>query len=189
MRGGICFPVKYQSLKGIDNHGYAVIAGQDLKTGIVHVFEQINWVTIEDIVAKDIITRPVKYYGLSHWLNMAWNRYFTQTFYFSQPDELSRRFRLQVIRSAMINPKPRFMEIHINDRDELLSVIWHRIKTGLLEIEKDSELAKVLKEATDENKELFPQIHALGCCLLGMEQYPWRKPYEQPVQEILVGAG
>jgi len=188
MRGGICFPIRYESLMGIDNHGYAIIAGQDLKTGIVHVFEQMNWVTIDDILAKDE-SNAVKYSGLSHWLNMAWNQYFMQAFYFSQPDELSRRFRLQVLRSPMINPKPRFIEIHINNTDDLLSAIWHRIKTGLLEIEKDSEIASLLKETKVENKEIFPQIHALGCCLLGLEQYPWRKPYEQPIQEILVAAG
>ncbi len=190
MRGGICFPIRYESLTGIDNHGYAIIAGQDLKTGIVHVFEQMNWITIDDILAKDE-SNKVKYPGLSHWLNMAWSRYFMQAFYFSQPDELSRRFRLQVLRSPMINPKPRFIEIHINKEDELLSVIRHRIKTGLLEIEKDSEIAILLKEAREERREvkLFPQIHALGCCLLGLEQYPWRKPYEQPIQEILVASG
>ena len=188
MRGGICFPFKYQSLKGIENHAYAVIAGQDLKTGIVHVFEQINWVTIDDILSKDI-KNSIKYPGLSHWLNMAWNKYFIQTFYFNQPDELSRRFRLQILRSLMISPKPRFVEVSINNKDDLLSAIWHRIKTGQLEIEKDSQIANILKETMVEDKELFPQIHALGCCLLGFEQYPWRKPYEQPIQEILVTAG
>lgn len=188
MRGGICFPFKYQSLKGIANHGYAVIAGQDLKTGIVHVFEQINWVTIDDILSKDI-KNSIKHPGLSHWLNMAWNKYFIQAFYFNQPDELSRRFRLQILRSLMISPKPRFVEVFINNKDDLLSAIWHRIKTGRLEIEKDSEIANILKETMVEDKELFPQIHALGCCLLGFEQYPWRKPYEQPIQEILVAAG
>ncbi|MCK4716977.1 MAG: hypothetical protein KAT54_09245, partial [Candidatus Marinimicrobia bacterium] len=185
MRGGICFPVKYQSLTGIDNHGYAIIAGQDLKTGRVHVFEQMNWITTDDILAKmydgKMPINAIKYPGLSHWLNMAWNKYFLQTFYFSQPDELSRRFRIQIIRSLMINPKPRFVDVSINNKDDLLSAIWHRIKTGQLEIEKDSEIGNILKETMVEDRELFPQIHALGCCLLGFEQYPWRKPYEQPI--------
>jgi len=194
MRGGICFPFKYESLKGIDNHGYAVIAGQDFKTDIVHVFEQINWITIDDILSKgasqeSLPMNTIKYPGLSHWFNMGWNKYFIQTFYFNQPDELSRRFRLQIIRSKMINPKPRFVEIDINNKDDLLSGIWHRIKTGKLEIEKDSEIAEILKGTMIDDKEVFPQIHALGCCLLGFEQYPWRKPYEQPIQEILVAAG
>jgi len=188
MRGGICFPMKYQSLTGIGNHGYIVIAGQDLKTGIIHIFEQMNWVTIDDILSRDI-TNAIKYPGLSHWFNMGWNKYFIQSFYFNQPDELSRRFRLQIIRSLMINPKPRFVEIDINNQNDLLSVISHRIKTGMLEIEKDSEIGTLLKETMVEDKELYPQIHALGCCLLGFEQYPWRKPYEQPIQEILVAAG
>jgi len=187
MRGGICFPVKYQSLKGIDNHGYAIIAGQDVKTGIVHVFEQMNWVTIDDILVKD--TNVIKHHGLSHWFNMGWNKYFIRAFYFNQPDELSRRFRLQILRSAMIDPKPRFIEIHISNKNDLLSSIWHRIKTGMLEIEKDSEIGYILKETMAGDKELYPQIHALGCCLLGLEEYPWRKPYEQPIQEMLVASG
>jgi len=194
MRGGICFPVKYKSLTGIDNHGYAVMAGQDLKTGIIHVFEQVNWVTIDDILSKgtsqeSLPMNAIRYPGLSHWFNMCWNKYFMQTFYFNQPDELSRRFRLQIIRSPMINPKPRIVEMFINSKDDLLSGIWHRIKTGQLEIEKGSEIGDVLKDTMVEDKILFPQIHALGCCLLGFEQYPWRKPYEQPIQELLVAAG
>lgn len=188
MRGGICFPMRYQSLTGIAHHGYAIIAGQDIKTNVVHIFEQMNWVTIDDILEKNI-TNAVKYPGLSHWFNMGWNKYFMQTYYFSQPDELSRRFRLQVLRSAMINPKPRFVELHIDNKNDLLSSIWHRIKTGMLEIERNSEIANILQETMIEDKELFPQIHALGCCLMGFEQYPWRKPYEQPVQEILVASG
>ena len=125
MRGGICFPVKYVSNDRIHNNGYAVLAGQDVKTNKIHVFEQMNWVTVDDILEID--NKTIKYPGLSHWLNMAWNKYFCRTFYYNQSEEHSRRFRLQILRSKMIAPKPSIVEVPIsgkNLKDELLSSLW-----------------------------------------------------------------
>lgn len=190
MRGGICFPMKYKSPQGIENKGYAVIGGQNVKTGIVHIYEQMSWVTVDDILATDgdpeMPVNAVKYPGFSHWLNKVWNEYFSQTFYFNQSEELSRRFRLQILRSFMINPKPRIVEVPISDKLDFLSSIWLWVKTERIKIGLGTELLKNLDTLQKDDKTMYPSVYALGCCLLGLERFPWRKPYERPIQEVLV---
>ena len=183
MRGGICFPIQYKVQDEIEINGFAVMAGQDVVTKQIYIFEQTQWVTIDDILSPN---RGIRYDGLSHWLNRIWSKYFAQTFYFIQPDEVYRRFSLQILRSPMISPKPRIVEIYGDEPRNLIPVIWRLIKTGSLEIERESILAEQLSQSFTDDKKLLPAVHALGCCLMGIERYPWRKPYEQPIREVLV---
>ena len=187
MRAGICFPVRYQTMTGaFGNHGFIIAAGQDVKTGKVHVYDGTPWVAIDDILDKD---NRVEYPGLSHWLNKTWGELFLQTFYFHQPDEMSRRYRLQILRSQMVVPKPRIVELPPVDVADMLSAIWHFVKTGAIEIESGSDLAIALAPLGKNNPvggQLHPAVHALGCCLIEIERFPWRAPYEKPIIERLV---
>ncbi len=186
IRGGISFPYRYKTASGINNHGYIVLSGQDIKTSKVYIYEQMNWVTIDDILDDK---NKIKYNGLSHWLNKMWNEYYGRTFCFHQPEELSSRFRLQIKRSPMIQPKPRIIDMEVVDKNDLVSIIWHWVKTEKIEIEKESMVALNLQEMMkDSVAEMTPAIHALGCCLLGIERYPWRKPYQENIREILIPA-
>ena len=117
--------------------------------------------------------KKIKYPGLSHWFNEMWNKYFIRKYFFHQPEELSRRFRLQMRRSPMIDPKPRLIEMEVVDKEDMVSVMWHWIKTGKIEISKESEVAINLQEmGKDSSQDMTPAIHALGCCLIGIEKYP-----------------
>lgn len=185
MKGGVCWPVPFERNGVMDTVGYAVMAGMDLASGVVYVFEQVPWVVIDDIIGAGGI---VKYEGLSHWLNRIWTDYFASVFYFLQTDEVSRRFRLQVIRSNMIRPKPRFVELPPVDVSDLIGVVWRLIKEGRLRFDKGSEIDRDLTSVKEGDKQLFPAVHALGCCLTGFDRFPWRKPYEQSIREILIPA-
>lgn len=192
IRGGICFPVHYRTSQGIVNNGYAVIGGKDLITGIVWIYGQMSFVTVDDILATegdpDYPVNAVKYPGLSHWLNKMWGDYFSQTFYYNQPEELSRRFILQIKRSFMIKPKPRIVEVPITNERDFLSSVWHWSKTEKIKIDKDSQLVKDMASMQEDDKNILPSVYALGCLLMGVERYPWRKPYEAPIQEVFIAS-
>ncbi len=183
MRGGICWPIRYEYLGNVDTNGYVVIAGQDIKTRKVYVFEQLEWVTIDNIVDED---NTLRYYGLSHWFNEAWTNYFATAYFWHQEEELARRFRLQVLRSDMILPKPRFIEIPTTTTSDIISCIWGAIKTNVLRREGSTPLEDQLREVKAGDKQVLPAVHALGCCLLGLERFQWRPPVEKPIKEILV---
>ena len=185
MRGGVCWPIQYEWKGQVDTAGYALMAGHEIKTGKVFVFEQIQWVTIDNILEDNNILR---YLGLSHWFNKVWAEYFADAYFWQQQDELARRFRLQVLRSVMINPKPHFIETPYSDTSDLVSCIWRMLKGNLLFREAGTILEDQLTSVKAGDKQVLPAIHALGCCLLGLERFPWRPPMEKQIQEILIPA-
>ena len=190
MRGGICFPVYFEIQGVVDVSGYAIMAGQDVLTGKIYIFEQIPWVSIDNILDDNNV---LKYRGLSHWFNQVWAEYFADTYFWQQPDQVSRRIRLQVIRSVMINPKPRFVEVPLPGQNQarttdIVSSIWPRLKAKTLLRSGETPLEAQLAMVKTGDKQVLPAVHALGCCLMGIERYSWRKPVERPIREILIAA-
>jgi hypothetical protein len=183
MRGGVCWPIRYEHKGQIDMNGYILMAGQDVKTGRVYVFEQMEWVTVDNIVGENNVLR---YPGLSSWFNKVWQGYFADTFYWQQEDELARRFKLQILRSDMIEPKPRFVEVPYSDTSDIVNSIWKMVKLEMLKQEGGTVLEEQLKAVKAGDKQVLPAVHALGCCLLGFERFPWRKPAERPIREMLL---
>jgi len=192
MRGGICFPLTYEWLGQYAVDGYAVMAGQDVKTGKIYIFEEISWLSIDDVTQTDPYNpdapMQIEYQGLSHWLNKVWSEYFAGTFYWNQDQENATRMRLDAIRSPMVQPKPRFVELPPYKSESFIAVIWVMIRSRTLKIKSGTILEKQLEAVKAGERTLYPAVHALGCCLLGLERYPWRPPYKKPEQEILIPA-
>ena len=182
MRGGICWPIKYEINGRIDTNGYAVMAGMDVDSKVVYVFEEQQWVTIDHIIRDN----KIEHHGLSQWFNRLWNDYFASKFYFHQPHQLAKRFRLQASRSDMIKPKPKFKELPPTDTDDIVAAIWHIVKEGALKYTKGGLVEEQLKMVKAGDKQVLPAVHALGCALVGLARYPWRKPYQKPIQEIFI---
>jgi hypothetical protein len=185
MKGGICFPMFYEYLGRTDIEGYALMAGLDIETGIVYVFEQTAWTVIDNILHPD---GSLRLEGLSGWVNRGWLNYFARVFYFHQADELARRHRLQVLRSRMIEPKPNFVELPPTDAEDIIGVIWRFVKAGRLRRAGGTVLEDQLQLVKSGDRQVFPAVHALGCCLTAFELHPWRKPYERPIREVIVPA-
>jgi len=177
MIGGICWPVQYELPdQPPDVLGYAILAGKDLETGIVYVFEQKDFVTIEHIFNEKQI---VAYHGLAPWFNTIWARYYANRFYFNQSDEISRKYRLDVIRSEMITSRPQMIEVPMPDIKDALHTVWRYAKTKGVKIDADSLLGVHLPLAkVDKHKRNIasPPVHALACMLVGLDRFPYRKP-------------
>lgn len=183
VKGGICFPEKYKTSEGIKTNGYAVLGCQDIKTQKVYIFEQMSWVTIDDILEDE--SNQIKWEGLSHWFNKCWTEYFGSNFYFCQEDELTKRYRIQISRSPMINPKPVMIETIAEKRENIIGNIWHWVMTERVRMQ-ESELHAHLIMTKEDDTQFFPAVHALGCCLMAFERSPWREPKPKPLEEILI---
>src|SRR4030042_1484287 len=131
----------------------------------------------------------VKYKGINVWFNEVFTKYCCTKYYFNQPEELSIRFRLEISRAFMIQPKPKFVECPLYNEDDIMSVVWHSIKSENIQVDKGSEIIKALEVMKDSDKDMVPAVYALGMCLLGFERFPWRKPFENPIQEIIIPSG
>lgn len=172
MRGGVCWPIPVDTGKGLDVYGYIIMCGYDVKTGLVTVFEQTDFIVIDNILKPD---RAIEYPGIAPWINRCWSKYFAQDFFWNQDWELAKTYRLQVIRSEMIEPKPQFIEIGWSDLAEAQQTLWKYVKVGKVSIEKDSKLYKQLELTKSTDKQIYPATHALMCCLCGIERSPYRK--------------
>ena len=161
LRGGVCWP------EG-DSDGFALLGGQNVKGNRVHVFEEMEFATVDDIIQDG----QIRYHGLSSWLNRCWSKYFARLYFRNQPQAIHDRFWLQIARSRSVEPKPGFIEIDL-DKDHERPLVADFVRTERLVIGKDSELAKQLEVVRHDDKAQLPAVRALGRLLAGLQRYPF----------------
>ena len=172
MRGGICCPTHVEIDGKADHYGFAVMAGYNTETGLVKIFEQQKFVVIDNVLRSD---KSIEFSGLAPWFNHNWTKYFASDYFWNQDFELAKRYRLEVLRSEMIKPKPQFIEIDWSDVEEARHIIWKYVKLAKMRIEQDSFLFQELQHIKKGEKQTLPAELALMCCLSGIERFPWRK--------------
>lgn len=170
MVGGICWPTTWETDEGVrmPPKGYAVLCGRDLSSGVVHVFEQREFLVISHMLEPD---RSIKELGLAPWFNTCWALYYAREFFYAQRDELVRRFYMDVTRDDMINPKPLLMPMDFAAEPEAKQILWRYVAQKELNIPRDSALAEALRAApgADDKKPLPPPMHALLCALVAYD--------------------
>lgn len=171
LRGGVYWPAIPHGQSRC-NDGYAVLVGQNVKTGRCFVFEERSFITVDHVLGDDQI---IAFEGLSSFFNMAWSSYFADTFFWQQPEDVHHRFLLQVIRSPMIQPQPHFVEVHLSKPEDSITSIWNLMKTGLLAYPEGGGVHTDLQLYQVQIGSPAPApIRALAACLFGMELYPHR---------------
>lgn len=174
MRGAVCWPISFIRNGAVDVNGFILMAGMDVQTGVVQVFEQRDFVVVESIIGKDY---KVEFEGVSRWFNGIWSRYFARDYYWHHEVEQARKYRLEVIRSMVIDPKPQFIEVPWTDSTDADHLIWMLVKTGKLKFESGSQVHRELEIAKEAEKETIPAMHALRCLVMGLGRYPWKEKY------------
>jgi hypothetical protein len=177
MRGAVCWPVLSEDEnKQMGIRGYAIVAGQDVHTGAVWVFEEREFVTIEHI--KDDDGNRIVYHGVAPWFNTMWARYFCDDYFWHQDDILTKSYRLELSRSKWCKARPHLIRVDWDKGGDVLHQIWRYAEIGKLKLSDDGKLWQALPAVKrDENdREIKPGLHALKCLIAGLERYPWRKP-------------
>lgn len=145
------------------------MGGQQINNGQVFVFEQIEFATIDDIIQDG----QIRYHGLSSWLNRCWSKYYAKLYFWNQPQDLHKRFSLQVYRSNSIEPKPGFIKISLSGKEEARYIFNEYVKAGRLTLDKDSELARQLEFARLNTDAHLSAVEALGRLLAGLQRFPF----------------
>jgi hypothetical protein len=170
MRGGIFWPEQ--------DKGFIVLAGQDVSNKVVTVFEEYEFLAVDHVLGPN---QTIEFYGPAPFFEKCWKRYFADKFFWKQPKETHKQFNLEVRRSQMIDPKPRFVEAPFTDESEARNLIFEYSRLGRLNVEEGSDLHRQLEITKDDEKAHLPAVFALGRALAGIKRYPFRA-YE--VEEI-----
>ncbi len=173
IRGGICFPKLFFPTVGApDIHGFAVLSGEDVVTREIVIFEQTQFSCIDPIVEDGLILIN----GIAQWLNKCWSRYYAKYFFWSQDSLQANKYRLDISRSVLINPKPGFVSVgNQTTLGDLAQGLWSRIKTAQITWEQDSEIHKNIKTPTIDENDFCPSIHALVALIAGIDKFPYKK--------------
>jgi len=167
MVGGICWPL----LVGDVFRGCAVLAGMDIKTEIIYLFEQREFSCIEHVIVDGAIVS----HGLAPWFVENWARYYAHRYYWFQCDEYNQTFRLRVSRCEIIQPKPALIETHWSDDTHAQLIISDALERRKLRIRSGSPVESELnQQQADPKMGPFPALHALACALtsLGRRRLP-----------------
>jgi len=183
MRGGVAWPMLVRGTNGPEVFGFAVMSGQDIKTGKIYImdyteFRSVDYILDADGLIKRIDGQPIP--ALGTWLTKCWSKYSGNYFYYRQDDETSRRYQLEILRSDMIQPKPVFVDAPWPDDQDAVMTIWQAIQNkkiifGKKEANPIFDQLQLLKAGDTEP---HPVIHALKCMLIGIERYPYRERSE-----------
>lgn len=170
VRGGICFPM-FVETPTPDVFGFAVLGCQDIKTGIVTIYEQRQFAVVDNIIEDSKILHE----GIASWFNQCWTKYYGRKFFYAQDFETTRKYRLDISRSVMIQPKPEIIELETYENTDMLHILWHYVKMGKVRYESGSALHALLKDMQHGTKVVHPAIHALQMLLCGIDRFPYRK--------------
>lgn len=169
LRGGICWP-KYSGLnEGIQ--GFAILAGLDVSTGIIRIFEERRFSSVDHIQTAD---GKIEIEGLSSWFNKNWNKYYAAYYFFSQIGETHKKYLLDVVRSDMVQPKPLFVEIKPMEDANIDQIVFSKLQENKLEYFSEGPVHKCIQQ-WDLVPTKPPVAEALGTCISGITRYPYRK--------------
>jgi len=175
IRGGICWPVTFRKDGYVDSQGYIVVAGKNLKTGVITIFEQQQFLVVEPIINRE--TQVIDYPGISNFINNAFSNYYCRKYYWHQNYEFSKKWRLDILRSPAIGLKPQLIEVPWGEDQDAEHLIWAKIKQRLLRHDQNAELYNQLQhiKQDDKKKQILPAVRALQCVLMGIERFPPRR--------------
>lgn len=171
MRGGICFPSLIETVGGAEIRGFALMAGQNVRTGQVWIFEQTQFICVRDAYDRN---DKLLHEGITSWFNSVWNSYLARKYYWHQDSNTKKKYLLQLLKAPMLNPKPQLIEAFWNDEDQAEHSMMELAATNRLKYAPDSPLDKAEKAHRMNRKIFCPEVHALLCALWGFERHPWR---------------
>jgi len=170
VRGSIVFPVAQSDGAGIMKiEGYALLAGLNIDTKQLDVFEHTSFKSITPLFDKEKGFPTDR--GMVWWFHQAWSQYFSTKFYWQDSGLTSRQYKLEVYRNESIKPPPALSQIRWADVGAIEQILWRKAA------EKSLRLPQTLKDdivlGEKEGVESVAK-QALLTLLAGFEKEPWR---------------
>ncbi|MBU2177542.1 MAG: hypothetical protein KJ556_20820 [Gammaproteobacteria bacterium] len=148
--------------------GFALSAGQDVKTGQIWIFEEYLFMTVQHWFNDD---GSLNRFGLLKFLQDTWNYYRLRTFVWSESEDVHFRYARQVWDNPNIMPQPEFIRTRFA-KDTGDNLIAEYLKTQKVMGDVNSQLFRDLKDKDGIERR---GVHALRCLLAGYEYMPYGK--------------
>lgn len=165
MRGGLAFPMLLDDK--ITIRGYAIMCGLNVKTGVIYVFEEFEYFSIDNIIEDN----KLLFEGLAGQIPIWWKYYFADSFFVNQDFDTKRKYSRQLIRSYLANPSPRFLQVHWKNEDQPIQSIYEKDAIGKLIYRKNGVLFLEMEMFRADSERVLPALHALKCAITGIEKY------------------
>jgi hypothetical protein len=156
--------------------GYALLGAQNIEDGLIWIYEEQRFRFVSPVLG-DIGS------SLSEFLEVCWSGYFGRTFFYQtsfrerDQDLTFKRYFLQVIHEAMINPKPVFVPCMYALDEEMADNLLLEYQIGKrFRFEKGGGLHGELKDVSGKDAKEFPAVRALRVLVSGFERTPWKEP-------------
>jgi hypothetical protein len=180
VRGAVCWPATVGNGNDKATEGFLLVAGQDLSTKRVYIFEQRSFVCIDSIINPD--TGMIQYEGITQKLTLWHARYRVDTFYWHDHTDTHKRYLIQLLRSDMLTPKPCFVEVVWYEESQATNALWELItKNRLMHWAGEAPgkgLTQPLYSALllwRDQGTVLPATKAAMVLAMGYERFPWRK--------------
>jgi hypothetical protein len=160
------------------NPGYAILSGQEQKSGVIWIFLEYPFWTIQ----TSGMDQP-----LWAFFKEAWAKYLCRYFYYSNVRDHQRYFR-QILNEPLIRSHPVFIEAEYvrdsNEKVDSLVLEYQRLKK--IKLDKEGGNDKIMPNIFNQMKqyvdgfvideETLPGVNALRCLIAGYERFPYQKP-------------
>lgn len=173
LMGGISWPFAEVQGKRFTINGYAVLCGQNSETGLITVFENTTFRSVDPIMDR---TGRITEAGLSQWLNRNWTLYQSKTYWYYEQGTIHLRYAKALRNSRMVDPNPFLRECQWYDDGSPEHLLWIRAQEQSLRM--PAQLQKDIEQG-DDAKVPCAARHALLCALVGYEMRPYREPFER----------
>jgi hypothetical protein len=166
LRGAISWPEGRRE-------GFALMAGQELKSKKVWIFGEWEFWTVPHWTLEDGTIKPKGegfWYGLNHFMTQTFGTFGCRSWFWGgQHADLARRYVLQVYRNPMIPIDTSLIEVpYVQQVGDNLIEEWLNLEK--LSGDKDSLLFEHLNSPAERSG-----VHALRCLLAGFEYQPFRE--------------
>ncbi|MCP3686511.1 MAG: hypothetical protein GY861_28060 [bacterium] len=171
MRGAIAWPVQ---ITDYEVTGMAIVAGYHIRKQKVYIFMENHFNCIDHILDEN---KLIKFMGIAPWFNEAFMKFYCMKWYYHEHSQTHRKYMLNIRRSAMINPKPHFIELDWNESDDMpLQVIreWMN-REKLIVGDYEGGLYDEMKGMKVKPEKYSPELKALKTLLIGLDKFPYRK--------------
>jgi hypothetical protein len=168
VRGGICWPV--QDRASGTARGAVVICAEHLKTHVVTLVEEAEFLTIEPYTLDGVMHN-----GLSSFVNTAFSTYLVEMYYQHQPVDMCHSYSIQMYRSRQFGKTPHFVQVTWDNEDQADAVLPTLDGSGKFVFRKTGLFGKAMERKTAQPSAFLPEIHALTCAVNGLQRFPWRR--------------
>lgn len=169
MRGAITFPERLAGTTRLE--GYIVMAGMDVKTKIIYLFEERVWVTVQHFISGGKFLAE----GVCTFLNQMHNDYYATYYYYYGQYESRRKYMNECYREKLIQPKPGFIQMDVRDEEEGIQAVLEKINMDQLIFTKGKGFHSAWNRYhASQNQEVLPALKSVVALIYGYNEHPWR---------------